>query len=64
VANTSVIPPHDFENDIEQMSGDLGVELRLLFEVIQEDVEAILDEALQQGWSPDRILYEIDKKVQ
>lgn len=64
MANTAVIPPHNFEADIEEMSGDLGVELRLLFEVIQEDVEAILDEGLLLGWSTDRIIYEIEKKIQ
>ncbi len=64
MANQAVIPPHNFEADIEEMSADLGVELRLLFEVIQEDVEALFDEGVKQGWSIDRVMYEIEKRIQ
>lgn len=59
-----VIPAHNFEQDIEGMSAGLALELRVLFESMQEEISDLFDQAIKNGWSVDRLMAEIGRKIQ
>ena len=47
----------------EELSQNFVLDLIALFSIMHEDVESLLDEAVKEEWTPERLIKEIEDKI-
>ena len=49
------------DEEIDALMESLSLDLMALFGIMEDDVMAVFDKGINEGWQPERIIVEIDK---